>query len=435
MKRYFSWASVIFLLFALSQSAAAQGKAVVHLFWGAGCTHCESEKLFLAELRRRHPAVEIKEYEVFYNKKNLALLTALLKVHGRQFVGVPITFIDTRVYLGFSRQTKDAMEKAIGECLAKNCVDPFDLLREGERPGKPGLREEMVSGVTVTAVGAEKSMSIDVPLLGTLDARGLSLPLLTVVIAGLDSFNPCAFFVLLSLLGLLAHARSRNKMLLVGGVFVFFSGFIYFLFMAAWLNLFLVMGNVSAITKIAGVVSLLIAAVNIKDFFIFKKGVSLTIPDSAKPKLFDRMRKLLRSTSLVSILAGTTLLAAAANSYELLCTAGFPMVFTRILTLNNLTMTSYYLYLALYNIVYVVPLLLIVLIFTITLGSRKLSERQGRTLKLISGAMMLGLGGILLIDPALLNSPMISFALLMGAFGASLIVATVTRRLRGMAHD
>jgi hypothetical protein len=270
---------------------------------------------------------------------------------------------------------------------------------------------------------------VDIPFLGTLDARSSSLPMLTLFIAGMDSFNPCAFFVLLSLLGLLVHARSRNKMLLVGGVFVFFSGFIYFLFMAAWLNLFLVMGHVAVITTIAGVVSIIIAAINIKDFFLFKQGMSLSIPDSAKPRLFDRMRKLMRSTSLLSILAGTTVLAIVANSYELLCTAGFPMVFTRILTLNNLPASSYYLYLVLYNIVYVVPLSIIVVMLTVTLGSRKLSEHQGRVLKLVSGTMMLGLGCVLLANPALLNNVMISFFLLAGALGASLFVATVTRRL------
>jgi hypothetical protein len=217
-------------------------------------------------------------------------------------------------------------------------------------------------------------------------------------------------------------------MLLIGGVFVFFSGLIYFLFMAAWLNLFLVMGHVTAITTIAGAVSIVIAAINIKDFFFFKQGVSLTIPDSAKPKLFDRMRKLLRSTSLFSILIGTTVLAIVANSYELLCTAGFPMVFTRILTLHALSLTSYYLYLVFYNVVYIIPLLLIVLAFSITLGSRKLSERQGRLLKLLSGLMMLGLGVVLIVNPALLNNLLVSFVLLAGALGVSIVLDLVMRR-------
>lgn len=403
-------------------------KVVVYLFWGTGCPHCEKEKRFLAEIKLTNPALEIRDFEVLYNRQNRDLLAALLKAHGTQASGVPITFIDNRVFRGFSRQTKEAMENTMRECRKKNCVDPGELLKDAK------LRETAIpstgggTDVSGAAPAGEKGQPVEVPLLGALDARKTSLPVLTLVIAGMDSFNPCAFFVLLSLLGLLVHAQSRNKMMLVGGVFVFFSGFIYFLFMAAWLNLFLVMGNVAVITRIAGGVSLLIAAINIKDFFLFKKGVSLSIPERAKPRLFDRMRKLLRSTSLFSILAGTTVLAVMANSYELLCTAGFPMVFTRILTLNHLTTTSFYLYLAFYNIIYVIPLFIIVLVFTITLGSRKLSELQGRTLKLLSGTMMLELGGVLLVDPSLLNNVAVSFSLLAGAAAASFIVVVLTRK-------
>lgn len=193
------------------------------------------------------------------------------------------------------------------------------------------------------------------------------------------------------------------------------------------------MGQVAVITKVAGVLSFVIAAINIKDFFAFKKGVSLSIPDSAKPKLFDRMRRLIHNSSLLSLVVGTSILAIAANSYELLCTAGFPMVYTRILTLNHLSALSYYLYLVLYNMIYVVPLLIIVVVFSVTLGKKQLSEWQGRLLKLVSGAMMLGLAVVLLIDPALLNNVLISFLLLTGALGLSLLVALVTRRLENAA--
>jgi hypothetical protein len=140
------------------------------------------------------------------------------------------------------------------------------------------------------------------------------------------------------------------------------------------------------------------------------------------------MRSLLHSTSLLSLLIGTTVLAVVANSYELLCTAGFPMAYTRLLTLNNLSTSAYYLYLALYNLVYVVPLFLIVLGFTFTLGKRQLSEWQGRVLKLISGGMMLGLGSVLLIDPALLNSVAASSTILLTALALSLLTAAVVKR-------
>ncbi|MGE5300153.1 MAG: hypothetical protein ACM3MB_04220, partial [Acidobacteriota bacterium] len=278
-------------------------------------------------------------------------------------------------------------------------------------------------------VEQKKESVVELPLLGKVDTSKESLLYQTVAIAGLDGFNPCAFFVLFTLLGLLLHVHSRKRLLLIGGIFVFFSGFIYFIFMAAWLNIFLLTGRIAAVTVAAGAVALVIAVINIKDFFFFKKGVSLVIPESAKPKLFDRMRKLMKATSLPSVIAGTVVLAVAANAYELFCTAGFPMVYTRILTLHYLSKFEYYLYLLLYNVIYVIPLAMIVLFFAATLGAKKLTEQQGQVLKLISGMMMLCLGGVLLTRPELLNNVAVTGGLLGISLGLSGIVMLATRKI------
>jgi len=297
--------------------------------------------------------------------------------------------------------------------------------REGGRPSPSG--EE----------AAKKQSSIDhaeriivLPVFGEMDTRKMTLPVLTLVLAGLDGFNPCAFFVLFMLLSILVYAKSRKRMLLIGGTFVFFSGFIYFLFMSAWLNIFLHIGELMVITTIAGIIAVIIAAINIKDFFLFEQGVSLVIPDKAKPKLFERMRTLLKATSLPSMMVGTIVLAIVANAYELLCTIGFPMVFTRVLTLQNLPLLDYYLYLLTYNVIYVIPLAVIVLTFSITLGAKKLTEWQGRVLKLLSGLMMLFLGLVLLINPALLNNMLLSVGLLVSALSVAMIIIFTTKRIK-----
>jgi hypothetical protein len=244
----------------------------------------------------------------------------------------------------------------------------------------------------------------------------------------MDAFNPCAFFVLLFLLSMMVHSRSRGRMALIGGIFVFFSGAIYFLFMTAWLNLFIFLGELRMITLIAGFVAVLIALINIKDFFWFKKGFSLSISDKEKPKLIDRIRQLLRLDSLVTVVFATIILAVVANSYELLCTAGFPMVYTRILTLRSLSIENYYLYLLLYNLIYILPLLLIVVLFTVKLGSRKLSEQEGMVLKLLSGVMMLMLGLLLVVAPQLLNNVLAAAALLLLAIAITWAIVKTTNR-------
>jgi hypothetical protein len=110
-------------------------------------------------------------------------------------------------------------------------------------------------------------------------------------------------------------------------------------------------------------------------------------------------------------------------------TAGFPMVFTRILTLQNFSTGQYYLYLALYNFIYVLPLAGIVVIFTVTMGAKKLTEWQGRKLKLLSGLMMFFLGLILLIDPVLLNNMFLSVGLI-GAVGILfMLIVFLTKKI------
>jgi hypothetical protein len=139
------------------------------------------------------------------------------------------------------------------------------------------------------------------------------------------------------------------------------------------------------------------------------------------------MRGVVASGSLGPMLASTVLLAIVANSYELLCTAGFPMVYTRVLTLAKLDTWQYYAWLAVYNVIYVIPLLAIVIVFVRTMGARKLSESEGRVLKLVSGFMMLGFGLLLLLAPQLLTNPLASILVLVVAVIVALGAARIAR--------
>jgi thiol-disulfide isomerase/thioredoxin len=386
---------------------------VVTLFWGDGCPHCEREKMFLKQLQQQYPGLAVKDYEVWKNKDNGALYRQVLSSSGIRQAGVPATVVGAAVFMGFNDQTRTAIGDAVARCLREGCPDGVAELNK--RRLSPDVRQE-------------EAMTL--PLLGSVDPAKVSLPVFTVVIGALDSFNPCAFFVLLFLLSLLVHARSRKRMFLIGGVFVLISGLIYFLFMAAWLNIFMVIGQITAITVAGGIVALLIGGINVKDFFLFKQGVSLVIPESAKPKLFERMRGLLKAPTFPAMITGTVVLAVSANVYELLCTAGFPMIYTRVLTLHGLTTFQYYQYLVLYNVVYVVPLAVIVGVITVTLGARKLTEWQGRQLKLLSGLMMLSLGGVLIIEPALLNNVLSSVVMLAGVLLLSWFTIVIMKRVR-----
>ncbi len=389
--------------------AAAGGSAKppvdVHFFWSARCPHCLEARPFVLALPDRVEGVNLHDLEISRSRENAGRYVAMAGALGERASAVPAFLFCGEMHVGW-------------ESAATTGAMLLERLR--------ACRERARGGSTAAAGGAPAEFEL--PWLGRVQVDALSLPMFTVVIAGLDAFNPCAFFVLLFLLGLLVNQRQRGRMLLIGGTFVLISGLMYFAFMAAWLNLFRLLDGLAWVTAAAAVLAIVIGAINVKDYFAFKQGVSLSIPKSRLPRIYQRGRAVLSAGSLPAMLGATVVLGTAANFYELLCTAGFPMVYTRVLTLHGLPASAHYLYLALYNLIYVIPLLAIVLAVTFATGRRQLTEREGRLLKLMSGLMMLGLGLLLLLAPERLSSLWTAFALLGLAVAATLMADRLERR-------
>jgi len=314
-------------------------------------------------------------------------------------------------------------DHAIKITLSKN-----EALSEETQPAVSEEKIKPESKATSVQESVQKSEeeTIEFPIVGKIETKKFSLPILTFLIALADGFNPCAFFVLTFLLAaLIGLAGARRKILLTGSIFVFFSALFYFLFMSVLLNVFQLGGKISILTIIAGLIAVFAGIINIKDYFLFQKGISLTLPKSHKEKFIQRVKSLSLAKSTLALIFGTTIIAATVNIYELLCTFGFPMVYTRILTLKNLPSFKYYLYLIFYNLVYVIPLVAIVLIFAFTLGKKTFSQLWVRRLKLISGFMISFLGLILILKPKLLESALTAFAVLLLAIIISVIVILI----------
>jgi hypothetical protein len=382
----------------------ADGGRRVHLYFfsSATCPHCDAAQPFIAAIPRERPWVVLHLLEVSRDRENARRFAAMAESLAQRAEAVPTFMVCGLMEVGWqdAATTGAALLRALDACRA---------------------------GELHAASSVTEAPAIHLPLLGQVDAATLSLPVFTLVIAGLDAFNPCAFFVLLFLLSLLANQQDRHRMLLLGGIFIFASGLMYFAFMAAWLNVFQLLGALGWITLAAGLLAIFVGLINVKDFFAIKQGLSLSIPESAKPNIYRRARAILQSENRAAMLAATVFLAVAANFYELLCTAGFPMVYTRILTLHEPSLAARYGWLAFYNLIYIVPLTLIVLAFVGTLAAHKLTEREGRLLKLMSGTMMLQLGLVLAFRPEWLDNLLMTALLVGVAIGVTWIAAHMTR--------
>ena len=230
----------------VSMDASGEAQIRLYFFWSSGCPHCLEARPFMEKLGNRYPWLELQSLEVGTHHSHLQLYRQLAATLGEKANSVPAFLFCGTMATGF------ATDATTGTALEKSLVSCHRLVQER---GPQGWR---------TFTQRQEDEPVQLPVLGELDLSSLSLPAFTLVLAGLDSFNPCAFFVLLFLLSLLVHARSRGHMLLIGGTFVFFSGLLYFIFMSAWLNLFLVAGELAWVTTLAGLVSVTIALINIR---------------------------------------------------------------------------------------------------------------------------------------------------------------------------
>jgi hypothetical protein len=366
---------LILLCFGIGNiaSAATVTSAEMEVFVRPGCPFCEAAKGYLRELERRRPGLLVRIRDVSQDPEALQELLELAHRSGIRPVGVPAFYLRGRLIVGFqsAETTGKDLESLLDQPRAKN--DATD------RP-------------------SEQS-AVEVPLIGPLNVKELGLPLFTIILGLLDGFNPCAMWVLLFLLSVLVNLHDRKKMFLIGGTFVAVSGIVYFAFMVAWFNLFLLIG-VSRITQVLlGSIAALIGVLNIKDFVVLRWGPSVGIPEAAKPGIYSQVRRVLRAENLMGAVSAVIVLAVLVNTVELLCTAGLPAIFTQVLTMYSLPNWAYYAYLVLYNLAYVADDSLMLAIAVVTLSREKLQEKGARWLKLFSGVVMLGLGLILMLRP------------------------------------
>lgn len=389
---------------AAPEASGAEPVTEVELFLREGCPHCEAAKAFLAELAQERPGLRVTQRDIRSDSAALTRLNALSAQAGIAQPGVPTLRIGTTLIVGFDtpastgariRAALDQQRRPLGRDGPNGQISGSPPPASQCDVDAGGTTSNAASAITCQA---PQDDTIALPFTGRqVSVADLGLPLFTVVIGLLDGFNPCSMWVLILMLSMLASLGDRRRMLAVAGTFVAIEGLAYFAFMAAWLKLFLFISLSRASEIGIALLALVAGAINLKDFFAFERGLSLSIPAAAKPGIYARLRAILRAESLGPALVGTALLALLVQLVELLCTSGFPALYTRILTLHRLEGPSYYGYLLLYNLMYMLDDLVVLGIGVATLSQHRLQQHEGRILKLAAGLVMVGLGVYLLL--------------------------------------
>lgn len=411
----------------------------VELFTRKGCSRCARAKQWLPGVLAGYPGWRLVQRELTESAAARERLDSLVTAHRTAAASVPVFHVCGRLVIGFD--APETTGRVIEEMLttwsrpcpatddgsARRRSSPFQPvayqaaeatqlpLPLAPPPGLPlpgpspdGATGDAAAGsggdgTDSAAVGSvapgDEATGIDLPWLGRVEWQQLGMPLFTILVGLVDGFNPCAMWVLVFLLSILVNLHSRVRMVAIAGTFVFVSGAAYFAFMAAWLNVFLLIGYLRPVQLLLGGLALLVGSIHVKDFFAFKRGLSLSIPESAKPGIYDRVRRIVSAENLPAALAGAFTLAVLVNIVELLGTAGLPALYTNILMQQGLSAAGRYGYLLLYILAYMFDDAIMVAVVVATLSRRRLQETQGRWLKLISGLVILLLGLVMIFKP------------------------------------
>jgi hypothetical protein len=355
-----------------SQGTSSPGEGYeVHFFFLPSCSHCDEQEPFNEKLESEYSSINITRHDATAPAGS-TLLSEMLEERGIQYEpDFPVTIFGNQVFGGWESEntTGKAIEEALQQCLAGDCPPP---------------------------TGEEPRDTIVLPLIGEIVLADYSLPALAVILGLVDGFNPCAMWVLVYLISLVATLRDRKRIWLIVGSFVLASGILYFLFMTAWLNAFLLVGYVKPVTIVIGLVALGGGILQVREVVKTKGAIVCEVTgEESRTKTMTRVQKIVSSPITVGTIIGIIVLAFAVNSVEFVCSAALPAVFTRVLSLASLTTLQHYGYILLYVLFFMLDDLVIfgIAAFALTssLGDRytKYSRPVGATILIVLGLLLL----------------------------------------------
>ena len=357
-------------------------KVAVNFFFTPTCPYCSQQKPIIEQIKQERDDIQIFDNDAS-TQKGSALFYKLSAEAGLDTsrMGVPTIFVGEKALVGL--QSKENIIDAIDECL-NNCKDERYQTEE---------KHSIDTAFT----------EFDRPFIGRMDLTSISLPVLAVLLGLIDGFNPCALWVLVFIVTLLLGENDKKKIWLVVGSFVLASAISYFIFMTAWLNLFLIIGYIRIITLIIGLFAIGAGVSHLKEYFTSKGAMTCNVGDEeSHEKTMDRIKNIISQPLTIGILISIIGLAFAVNAIEFVCSAAIPAIYTQMLALSGLSTIKYYMYILLYVFFYMIDHIIIfgMAAFALGLGT---GEKYAKYCKLIGGAILAGLGMLMVFAPHLLR--------------------------------
>lgn len=393
MKKLLIFLITLFIFLPITVSAETN-EIDIHLFYSSTCPHCSDEKEFLNELVKNDPSIKVHLYQVNGNEENSALLDKVQQLIKGESPYVPYTVIGSKYRVGFNKSTELEIENIIKSYKNEGYVDIVGGIIDGS------ITEENIDEYLGKA-DVEVDDDVEVPLLGKVDPKDVSLPLLAIVIGFVDGFNPCAMWILIFLISMLLGMKDRKRMWYLGSLFIFASASVYLLFMLAWLKIVIQVSSIKWVQIIIAIVALIGSFINIRSYLKERKKDSgcQVVDDKKRKKIIGSIKKFTREKSLLLASIGIVLLAISVNIVELACSAGLPVLFTNILAINEVNATMSNLYILIYILFFMLDDLIIFIIAMVTLQVTGVTTKYTKYTHLIGGLIMLLIGLLLIFKP------------------------------------
>ena len=349
-----------------------EGKKIcIVFFYNPVCGECRRVKEKIDTLKLKYP-LDVEEYNVMTNNQLLFQYYNAFNISKNERSSFAI-FIGNKYF--YKEEQISALEKEIKKYVGVGLVCP--------EPSKEGNAEEILKGFTLLAVLA----------------GGLA-----------DGINPCAFATLVFFIAYLERMKHSRRALLSIGISFSIAVFLgYLLIGLGILEFYYTMEGIGVLSAyiylFAGIFALVLAALNMVDYFRIEKEEKtiLQLPKFLK-KRRGRVIKILTERKGILLLSFLAFAAGFAIALlEFVCTGQilFPIMAV-IKSASPLKITAFA-YLIAYNIMFIIPLLLILLFFYIGYSSEAIGEMQKRRHGLVKifTSLVLLIAGIYMLYIAL----------------------------------
>ena len=390
---------LVFILNILYVNADSENLVNIYLFHSDTCPHCKAEIEFLEELKDKYDNISIYKYEIG-NSDNAKLLDEVAELFDTSVSGVPFTVIGDKYFKGFSYEnyserfiaaidyySSNGYKDRTGEYIGNITLPSYEVKDNDNKQDIDDYIDE-VTEHKISIFG--KSISL----------KNMTLPVIAILIGLVDGFNPCAMWVLLFLISMLIGMNDKKRMFIIGISFLLTSAFIYLLFMVAWLNAATLLLSINYVRIFIGLIALVGSIINLRSYIKHRHDNGCdVIDDKKRNKIFDKIKKFTHEKNFYLAILGAMALAVSVNIVELACSAGLPVMFTQILSMNHPTLIENILYIGLYMVFFLLDDMIVFFVAIRTMELTGVSTKYGKISKLVGGLLLLGIGILLIFKP------------------------------------